>query len=89
MDIEILSHHIVRDDKILNGEPIIKGTESSVRIVAEYWRLGCKAEEIQNHLPHLTMGQIFDALSYYCDNNAEIDDYIERNRIPEELSHPL
>lgn len=78
MNIEILSQHIVRDSKILNGEPIIKGTESPVRLVVGYWRSGSKAEEIQNYLPHLTMGQIFDALSYYCDNSAEIDEYAEK-----------
>ena len=89
MRIEILSHYVVRDKKTLNGEPIIRGTETPVRLVAEYWESGSKAEEIPNHLPHLTLAQVFDVLSYYCDNNAEIDDYIERNRIPEELSHPL
>ena len=33
--------HIVTDDQILNGEPIIKGTRNPpVRAVVEVWRLG-------------------------------------------------
>jgi uncharacterized protein (DUF433 family) len=46
-------------------------------------------EEIPQHLPHLTLAQVFDALSYCSDHQAEINEYIERNRIPDELIHPL
>ncbi|MDD1454328.1 hypothetical protein MEN95_05145 [Dolichospermum sp. ST_sed7] len=45
-------------------------------------------EEILNHLPHLTLAQVFDALSFYLDHQAEINDYIERNQVPNELVHP-
>lgn len=78
MRIEILSHYVVRDKKILNGEPIIRRTETPVRLVAEYWQSGSKAEEIPNHLPHLTLAQVFDALSYYSDNQSEINAYAEK-----------
>ena len=40
-------------------------------------------------LPHLTLAQVFAALSYYCDHQDEINAYIERNRIPAELIDPL
>ena len=43
--------HIVTDDQILSGEPIIKGTRTSVRAVVEAWRLGVLAEEIPSRLP--------------------------------------
>ena len=81
--------YIVTDDEILSGEPIIKGTRTPVRAIAELWRHGIVPEEIPNHLPHLTLAQVFDALSYYSDHQAEINAHIERNRIPEELIHPL
>jgi hypothetical protein len=42
-----------------------------------------------NLFPHLTLAQIFDALSYYSEHQKEINEYIERNRIPEELIDPL
>ena len=45
-------------------------------------------EEIPTHYPHLTLAQVFDALSFYQDNMAEVNDYIERNRVPEDLVHP-
>ena len=81
--------HIVTDDRILSGEPIIKGTRTPVRAVVEVWRLGVLAEEIPSRLPHLTSAQVFDALSYYSDHQAEINAYIARNRIPDALIDPL
>jgi uncharacterized protein (DUF433 family) len=78
-------HYIVRNAKILSGEPIIQGTRTPVRAIVELWRLGVPPEEIPIRLPHLTMAQVFAALSYYSDHQAEIHEYIERNRIPESL----
>jgi uncharacterized protein (DUF433 family) len=77
--------YIVRNDTILSGEPVIRGTRTPVRAIVEIWRLGVPPEEIPLRLPHLSMAQIFAALSYYSDHQAEIHEYIERNRIPEEL----
>ncbi|WP_333089605.1 DUF433 domain-containing protein [Microcoleus sp. S36b_B5] len=50
--------------------------------------MGITPEEIPMQLPHLKLAQIFDALSFYLDKPEEINTYIERNRIPEELIHP-
>lgn len=77
--------YIITNDEILNGEPIIKGTRTSVRAIVELWRQGITPEEIPTHLPHLTLAQIFDALSYYSDHQDEINEHIERNRIPNNL----
>ena len=77
--------YIVKDDEILSGEPIIKGTRTPVRAIVEMWRMGITAEEIPSHLPHLNMAQVFDALSYFSDHQEEILAHIVRNRIPEEL----
>lgn len=86
----ILTEHryIVKDDQILNGEPIIRDTRTPVRAIVELWRLGVHPEEIPTHLPHLSLAQVFDALSYYSDHQDEISAYIERNRIPDELVDP-
>ena len=72
--------YVVTDNKILSGEPIIKGTRTPVRAVVETWRFGVPAEEIPKRLPHLTLAQVFDALSYYSDHQDEINEYIRRNR---------
>ena len=74
--------YVERDDAILSGEPVIKGTRTPVRAVVELWRLGCAPEETVNELPHLSLAAVFDALSYYSDHQEEINDYIERNRVP-------
>lgn len=83
-----LSRYITRDPEILGGEPIVTGTRTSVRAIVETWRLGTSPEEIPVHLPHLTLAQVFDALSFYLDHQAEINDSIERNHVPDSLVHP-
>ena len=79
--------YIASDPDILGGEPIIRGTRTPVRAIVENWRLGLSPEEIVVHLPHLTLAQVFDALSYYSDHQKEIDAFIEKNKIPENLIH--
>jgi len=81
--------YITTNKKILSGEPIIKGARTPVRAIVEIRRLGAPAEEIPKHLSHLTLAQIFDALSYYSDHQDEINAHIERNRIAEDLIDPL
>mgnify|MGYP003825902173 CR=1 FL=1 len=83
------SRYVTRDQAILHGEPIIIGTRTPVRAIVETWRMGIMPEAIPSHLPHLTLAQVFDALSYYQDNMDEINGYIERNRIADNLLHPL
>ncbi|MCZ6801921.1 MAG: DUF433 domain-containing protein [Nitrospirae bacterium] len=80
--------YIVYDENILKGEPIVRGTRTPVRAIVELWRLGLTPEEIPTHLPHLSLAQIFDALSYYADHPEEILTAIERNVVPETLAHP-
>lgn len=87
METAVEYRYITKKEK--SGEPIIKGTNTSVRAIVENWRLGLSPEEIIQGLPHLTISQVFEAMSYYYDNQAEVDDFIERNRIPDELIHPL
>lgn len=81
--------YIVTDESLLNGEPIIRGTKTPVRAIVELWRLGIQPEEIPTHLPHIALAQVFDALRYYAENQLQINHYIEINRVPEELIHPV
>ena len=76
----IIEHrHIETDEGILGGEPIIRGSRTPVRAIVKMWRTGIPAEEVPSRLPHLTLAQVFDALSYYSDQQEEINAYIERN----------
>jgi len=45
-------------DTILGGEPIIKGTRTPVRAIAEHWKFGDTPEETARKLPHLHLAQI-------------------------------
>ena len=89
MDTTVAYRYITSDERILSGELIIKGTRTPVRAIVEEWRRGVAPEEIPNGFPHLTLAQVFEALSYFSDNKAEISDFIEKNRIPENLIDPL
>jgi len=77
--------YIVSDDRILGGEPIILATRTPVRAIVELWRQGLSPESIPARLPHLSLAQVFDALSYYSDHQDEIAQHIERNRISDDL----
>ncbi len=72
--------YIVKSDAILDGEPIVKGSRTPVRVIVEMWRVGVSPEEIPQRLPHLSLSKVFNALSYYLDHQAEINEYIERNQ---------
>ena len=87
--IQAIRHrYVVSDENILSGEPIIEGTRTPVRAIVELWRQGILPEQVPSQLPHLTLSQVFDALSYYSDHQDEINTHIERNRIPDELIDP-
>lgn len=89
MDTRVVYRYIESKPGVCGGEPVIKGTRVPVRSIVLKWRLGYAPEEMVQAIPHITLAQVFEALSYYSDNQAEIDDYIDRNQIPDELIHPL
>ena len=60
-----------------------------VRAVAELWLLGVAPEEIPTRLSHLTLARVFDALSYSAGHQTEIQQYIDRNQVPDDIVHPL
>lgn len=72
---------------VVGGEPVIKGTRVSVRTIVLAWRRGIAPEEMPEHYPTVRLAQVFEALSYYSDNQEEINRYIEINHIPRELLH--
>ena len=67
--------HIIRDSTIYGGEPIIEGTKTGVRHVILLFQSGKDPEEIAS-IHRLSLAQVYDALSYYYDNDAEIEHYI-------------
>jgi len=80
--------YVSSDDSILNGALIVKGTRTPVRAIAELWKFGVTPEEIVMRLPHVTLAQVFDALSSYQDHCEEVDQDILRNHVPDRLIDP-
>jgi uncharacterized protein (DUF433 family) len=72
-----ISRYVTRNPDILQGEPIIAGTQVAVRDIVVFWKSGIKPEEISQTLLQLvTPAQVFDAISFYLDNQPEIDERI-------------
>ena len=56
------------------GSPVIAGTKFPVKSVVFYiLKQGMTPEELVREFSHLTLPQIYDALSYYYENKKEID----------------
>ncbi|MCC3408374.1 MAG: DUF433 domain-containing protein [Microcoleus sp. PH2017_10_PVI_O_A] len=69
-----LSRYVTRNPEVLQGEPIIADTQVTVRDIVVFWKSGIKPEEIPQKLLQLvTPAQVFDAISFYLDNQPEID----------------
>ena len=72
--------YIVSDNNYCGGSPVIKGTKFPVRSVVNYvLRQGLSPEEIVAEFSHLTLAQVYDALSYYYDNKEIIDQELREN----------
>lgn len=72
--------YIVRRKNYCGGEPLIKGTKFPVRSVVTYvLRQGVTPEELITLFPHLTLAQVYDALSYYYDHKEEMDRILAEN----------
>jgi uncharacterized protein (DUF433 family) len=82
--IPTIDTQIATDPLLRGGEPIVAGTATPVRAIAELWNMGMAPEEIPLHISHLTVQQVFAALHYYLGHRQEIDGFIAANRIPEE-----
>lgn len=71
---------IVRNPRILFGEPTIEGTRISVRtVVVLNYACGGDARRVQEELPTLSVADIETALRYYREHRDEINAYIAAN----------
>ncbi|WP_377477481.1 MAG: DUF433 domain-containing protein [Microcoleus anatoxicus] len=64
---------ISRQPDIHGGCPIIAGTGVTVRRIAIWYKQGLNAEEIGDRVGHLTLTQVYAALTYYHANREEVD----------------
>ena len=64
---------ISRQPEIYGGCPIIAGTGVTVRRIAIWYKQSLRAKEIADRIGHLTITQVYAALTYYHANREEID----------------
>jgi uncharacterized protein (DUF433 family) len=69
--------HVVR----VAGVPMLRGTRLSVRLIAQQHRAGDGVDEIVLSYPQLEPAAIHDAISYYLDHRAEIEQEIAAQRM--------
>lgn len=77
-------NHISVDNR---GVAYISGTRLKVSHIAIQRIAWNKTpEQIQQDYPHLTLGEVYSAIAYYCDNQQEIDKEIsEAERYAEDI----
>jgi uncharacterized protein (DUF433 family) len=76
------SHRVVRNPRILGGEPIVEGTRVPVRTIVEATRYVGDIDKIVDGYPMLDRASIESALDFYRHHKAEIDRYIAENQDP-------
>lgn len=72
--------YIISRKDYCGGSPIIKGTKFPVRSIVNYvLRQGISPEELVGEFSHLTLAQVYDALSYYYDHKEAVDQELRDN----------
>lgn len=72
--------YIVCVDSICGGRAIIEDSRVSVRHIAQLYKAGDTVDEVLQAHPHLKAAAVYDAISYYLDHQAEIEQEIAENR---------
>jgi uncharacterized protein (DUF433 family) len=71
--------NVVRNPRVLSGEPIMRGTRISVRSVILAAREYGAPDGVVQAYPQLTRAAVSEALAFYAAHTAEIDRYITMN----------
>ena len=73
---EVMHPYVERRPGVQGGRPVIKGSRFPVSSIVQDYRRGLSIEEILREFPSLSPAEVHDALSYYYDHRAEIDQEI-------------
>ena len=68
-----ISTLLVSSPDVCGGRLRIDGTRITVNQIAVLYKQGYNAEDIADQYPHLTMAQVYAALSHYLANQEEVD----------------
>ena len=73
---EVIHPYVECRPGVQGGRPVIKGSRFPVSSIVQDYNSGQSVEEILHEFPSLTPAEVHDALSYYYDHRAEIDQEI-------------
>jgi len=74
--VEVIHPYVECHPDVQGGRPIIKNSRFPVSSIVQNYRRGLSIEEILHEFPQLNPAEAHDALSYYYDHRAEIDQEI-------------
>jgi uncharacterized protein (DUF433 family) len=76
-EVPVISEHIEVTPGVCGGKPRIAGHRIRVEdIVLSHQRIGMSPDEIVSAYPTITLSDVYAALAYYHDHQAEIDSHI-------------
>lgn len=84
---QVQARTIVRNPRILFGEPTIEGTRISVRTIVLARYMFGSVERVQEQLPTLRIPDIEAVLDYYRGHRDEINTYITENNEGEDIPY--
>jgi uncharacterized protein (DUF433 family) len=64
---------ITQSPGVCDGRLRIAGTGVSVRRIAGFYKLGHTPEEISRRIGHISLAQVYAALTYYCANQEAME----------------
>ena len=76
--------HIRKVEGICAGRPCIDGTRVRVLDIVFLEKEGYTTEQMLEQYPDLSLAQVYAALTYYHDNQAEIDAYVAEDEASDE-----
>ncbi len=74
--------HITQTPGVCGGRPVVRGTRIPIKVLVRYHQMGYTSTEILAGHVGLTPAQLYDALSYYYDHQAEIEADIKADELP-------
>jgi uncharacterized protein (DUF433 family) len=64
---------ITCSDEVRGGRPRVAGTGVTVQRLVGWYKQGLTPEEITTEIPHLSLAQVYAALTYYHANRETIE----------------
>ena len=74
--------HVIQTLDVCGGRPVVRETRIPVKVLVRYHQMGYSSTEILSGHAGLTSAQLYDALSYYYDHQAEIEADIKADELP-------